>query len=511
MKEGPATNLQNPVRVVGRYALYEEIASGGMATVHFGRLLGPVGFSRTVAIKRLHPQFAKDPEFVSMFLDEARLAARIRHPNVVPTLDVVATAGELFLVMDYVQGESLSRLVRMARDMRVHIAPSMVATIMAGMLSGLHAAHEAKSERGEPLNIVHRDISPQNVLVGSDGIPRILDFGVAKAAGRIQTTREGQLKGKLAYMAPEQLEGDITRKVDIYAASVVMWEALTGQRLFTGDSEAAILGKVLSGTRVPPSSLMSGSREPPEVLRALDAVVLKGLERDPAGRFATARDMASEIERAIRLAPTGDVGEWVERTAKVALGTRAHKIAEIESSSSVNVQVDGILSAIQDGSDTIRPEPNSGAGQTPLESTSTQFERIQRQNAKTKIIWWGAVPTILVLGGLLAFASFARRPDVNGGRGTSDDNASRKEVLGRGELPSPPSATASSVEPAPTTSATTSATASSTQTVAPPRPTVRPTPRPTPPKPPATNNDDCKIPYTIDQKGMKHFKPQCLK
>src|SRR4051812_25689690 len=135
-------------RMVGRYILYGEIAAGGMATVHFGRLSGPVGFSRTVAIKRLHPQYAKDPEFVTMFLDEARLAGRIRHPNVVPTLDVVATDGEIFLVMEYVQGESLSRLTRGLREIGARIPPHMVVSIMAGVLHGLHAAHEAKDEQG---------------------------------------------------------------------------------------------------------------------------------------------------------------------------------------------------------------------------------------------------------------------------------------------------------------------------------------------------------------------------
>src|SRR5437870_1182907 len=161
--------VRSPIRIVGRYAIYNEIAAGGMATIHLGRLLGPVGFSRTVAIKRLHPQFAKDPEFVSMFLDEARLAARIRHPNVVPTLDVVATQGELFLVMEYVQGESLSRLGRVMRERKERILPRICASIMSGVLHGLHAAHEAHDERGEPLGIVHRDVSPHNVLVGGDG------------------------------------------------------------------------------------------------------------------------------------------------------------------------------------------------------------------------------------------------------------------------------------------------------------------------------------------------------
>src|SRR6185436_2991170 len=163
-----ATREKRPTRprLIGRYALFGEIASGGMATVHFGRLVGQVGFSRTVAIKRLHPQFAKDPEFVSMFLDEARLASRIQHPNVVTTLDIVNMPNEAFLVMEYVQGESLSKLVRSARKANEIPPPAHIASIVAGMLHGLHAAHEANSERREPLNIVHRDISPQNVLVG---------------------------------------------------------------------------------------------------------------------------------------------------------------------------------------------------------------------------------------------------------------------------------------------------------------------------------------------------------
>ncbi|MCA9588320.1 MAG: serine/threonine protein kinase, partial [Myxococcales bacterium] len=242
-------------RVVGRYALYGALAAGGMATVHLGRLLGPVGFSRTVAIKRLHAQFAADPEFVSMFLDEARVAARIRHPNVVPTLDVVTTDGELFLVMEYVPGESLAKLTRAVRERGERIPLPVMSAIMVGTLLGLHAAHEATDERGEPLHIVHRDVSPQNVLVGTDGVAKILDFGVAKAAGRIQTTREGQIKGKLAYMPPEQLRGgDVTRKCDVYAAGVMLWELLTGQRLFSGDNEGAVVARVLEGRIERPSS-----------------------------------------------------------------------------------------------------------------------------------------------------------------------------------------------------------------------------------------------------------------
>jgi serine/threonine-protein kinase len=297
-----------------------------MATVHFGRLLGVVGFSKTVAIKRLHPQLARDPEFVSMFLDEARLAARIRHPNVVSTLDVVATDRELFLVMEYVQGESLRHLERRAAEQGACIPPSIVATIMVGVLYGLHAAHEATNERGEALGIVHRDVSPQNVLVGVDGVPRVFDFGVAKAAGRAQTTREGQLKGKLAYMSPEQLMGSgIERASDVFAASAVLWEALVGRRLFKGDSEGEVVKLVLDAKVEPPSKFV------PDLPAKLDDIVLRGLARNPADRFATTREMARALEKAVPLAPTSEVGEFVEKLASTALAQRAARMAEIES------------------------------------------------------------------------------------------------------------------------------------------------------------------------------------
>jgi eukaryotic-like serine/threonine-protein kinase len=315
-------------QVIGRYALYGKLASGGMATVHLGRLIGPVGFSRTVAIKRMHAQFTENPDFVSMFIDEARLAARVRHPNVVPTVDVVATEGELFLVMEYVHGESLAKLLVRAGALDQRMPVPVVAAVLSGVLRGLHAAHEATNERGEPLGIVHRDVSPQNVIVGVDGVPRVLDFGVAKAAGRLHTTRDGSLKGKLAYMAPEQVRGEsLTRRCDIYAASVVLWESLTGRRLFGGDNEAAVLQNVLAGQVEPPSAFA------PEVPEALDAVVLRGLARDPAERFPTAREMAIEIEAAASVAIAPVVSAWVEQTAAEALAKQATWIAQIESAS----------------------------------------------------------------------------------------------------------------------------------------------------------------------------------
>ena len=376
------------VRVVGRYALYGAIAAGGMATVHLGRLLGPVGFSRTVAIKRLHAQFASDPEFVSMFLDEARLAARIRHPNVVPTLDVVATGGELFLVMDYVPGESIARLSRVLREQHQTIPQRILSAVMAGVLHGLHAAHEAKDERGDPLGIVHRDMSPQNVLVGVDGVARVLDFGVAKAAGRMQTTREGQIKGKLAYMPPEQLRGaEVSRGTDIYAAGVMLWELVTGQRLFSGDNEGAVVAKILEGRVEQPSKVVMrgigrGATLTDGYLRsveALDHTILKALAMKVEDRFATAREMALEIERKCPPATGSEVADWVELVAKDVLVSRAAMVAEIESSASMSIgDGQGHVQSVLSAKATLQPNhfPQAGvAASQPPNSTSTRLER----------------------------------------------------------------------------------------------------------------------------------------
>jgi serine/threonine protein kinase len=321
-------------RMLGRYALFDEIASGGMATVHLGRMLGPVGFSKTVAIKRLHPHLARDPEFVSMFLDEARLAARIQHPNVVGTLDVVAADGEVFLVLDYVQGESFSHLLKATRIKGVPIAPRVLGSILVNTLHGLHAAHEATDEHGRPLGIVHRDVSPQNILVGTDGVARVLDFGVAKAAGRLQSTRDGQLKGKLAYMAPEQIRGDeLDRRTDIYAAAAVLWEGCAGRRLIHGLNEGQVLAAVLAGGFPPPSSLNPAI--PPEV----DALVMRGLAMDPGARWSTARELAISLERTVGVASPYEVAEWVQSVAAETLAIRAARVREMESTSAVRVSL----------------------------------------------------------------------------------------------------------------------------------------------------------------------------
>jgi serine/threonine-protein kinase len=308
-----------------RYVLHDSIGSGGMATVHIGQLHAPLGFTRVVAIKRLHPALSHQAEFAAMLVDEARITARVRHLNVIPTLDVYVEGSECFLVMEYVEGESLAKLLRSASQAQAPVPLGVVSTILGGVLHGLHAAHVAKSGSGEPLKIIHRDVSPQNILVGSDGIARVFDFGVAKALGRLQQTRAGEFKGKLPYLAPEQFgEGAPDRRVDVYAASVTLWEALTARRLFDGASEEEVFGKILQ-SRVPaPSELRPGL--PP----ALDELVLRGLSRSPAGRFASAEEMALALEQAVPPASPREVSVWLHSLAGEALAKRAALVTEMD-------------------------------------------------------------------------------------------------------------------------------------------------------------------------------------
>ncbi|WP_437623032.1 serine/threonine-protein kinase [Sorangium sp. So ce1151] len=316
---------QGGALAVVRYLLFDEIGAGGMATVHLGRQLGSAGFRRTVAIKRLYPQFVRDPELVAMLLDEARVAARIRHPNVVSTVDVVSSGGEVLLVMEYVHGESLARLLRAATREGGAPPPRVACAVLAGALHGLHAAHEATAEDGAPLHLVHRDVSPHNVLVGEDGVARVLDFGVAQSAGRAQITRDGQLKGKIAYMSPEQIAGEpLDRRADVYAAGVVLWETLTGERLFEGRGEALSILRLLQAGVDPPSARRPGV--PPE----LEAITLRALAREPEDRYPTARAMALALEATGMAASTSEVGAWVAVFAGESLARRAALIAAIE-------------------------------------------------------------------------------------------------------------------------------------------------------------------------------------
>lgn len=468
------SNAPSPARSLGRYALHDEIASGGMAAVHLGRLLGPVGFARTVAIKRLHAQFAKDPAFVAMFLDEARLASRIRHPNVVPTLDVVSLEDELFLVMEYVHGDSLARLQRYARERREQIPVDIAVSIVSHALHGLHAAHEAKTERGNPLNIVHRDVSPQNILVGTDGIARVLDFGIAKASSRLQVTVEGQLKGKLAYMAPEQLEHqEVDRRVDVWATAVVLWELLAGRRLFNGDHPGRLMKSVLGDEIRKPSELA------PNVPAALDSIVMKGLERDSEKRWASAREMAVALEATGFIATQHAIGQWVERVVAESLATRSERIAEIEGTALTGPG--------------LTPGTVSKPTTLPTDGTFAATDRDIDPRPKRRTFAIAGAALLVLLAGVGIGTLLQPGASATGQSSSSSSSPSPITPL---PAPTPAPSPVAAPPPAPSPS---------------PSHSTKPAPKPTT-KPPQKHapSKACDPPYTVGKDGVKKPKLECL-
>ncbi len=337
-----ATHLDAPEsgepRSFGRYVLYAPIARGGMATIHMARLVGDDGFSRIVAAKRLHPQFTEDPDFVEMFRDEAEIASKVRHPNVVPVLDIVLDGEDVVLVQEYVHGVPLDRLFRASGVRGELIPPRIVAGIVAGVLAGLHSAHETTDVEGRALGIIHRDVSPQNVMVSTEGIPRLLDFGIAKAQSSAHVTRAGLLMGKIAYMAPEQLRSEtLTPAADVYSCGVVMWELLALRRMHTSRSQSQIFTAVLNSGA--PSLLEAlepvrerMSKERWDLITQLLPVVAKATAMRPEDRYASAAEMLRALLRVIPAAGALEIADWVKACGSEYLERRQLVLSRIEES-----------------------------------------------------------------------------------------------------------------------------------------------------------------------------------
>lgn len=303
-----------------RYELLVKIATGGTATVYVGRLRGSEGFSRLVAIKRAHPHLRDDPSARRMLVREATLASRIHHANVVPIHDVEQSDDELLLVMSYVEGGTLAELLEAASGDDVEPLPPEVALrIVIDACAGLSAVHELRDDDGRPLGLVHRDVSPQNVLVGVDGTSRLTDFGLAKVT-EVSTSSTAGVQGKVAYLAPEYVEGhEYTQAADVFSLAVVAWEALSGRRLFKGNSDADTLRRVVSEEA---PALSEACRDYDD---RLDAVLAEALDKDPAPRtqsVATLSQRIAEAARPIVPATHLEVGEAVRRLLKGALSRR---------------------------------------------------------------------------------------------------------------------------------------------------------------------------------------------
>lgn len=309
------------------YELLAELASGGMASVYIARQTGIARTERLVVVKRVHPHLLRMPKFREMFHDEARVASLVQHPNVARLLDVLDHDGELLIVLEYIESVSLSALQRSLREKGERLAPSVAVRIVSDVLEGLQAAHDAKDLRGEPLEIVHRDVSPQNIVVGSDGRSRLIDFGIAKASARLTETTGGNIKGKLSYMSPEQAKAsDVDRRSDLFSAGIVLHEALTGTRLFEADGTADgshVLLKILLDAIDPPSSIAH------DVPAELDAVVEKSLERVRDERYQSAAEFRNALIAAQAPAPIEDVAREVERVAGPTLAARRDELSRI--------------------------------------------------------------------------------------------------------------------------------------------------------------------------------------
>jgi serine/threonine-protein kinase len=385
---------------LGNYEPLLQLATGGMATVFVARQIGAAGFERLVVLKRVHPHLLADRDFYDMFRDEARVAAMLHHSNVVPVIDVVESEGELFLVMEYVDSVAFSTLMKAAADLGQRLPPAAVVRVVVDTLSGLHAAHDALDMRGNRLELVHRDVSPQNVIVGVDGSSRLIDFGVAKARHRLTETKSGSLKGKYGYMSPEQVKAQsVDRRADLFSAGVVLWEALTGARLFRGETEFDTIRRISEAPIPPPSSLA------PSVPAGLDAVALKALARDREQRFQTAAEFLEALESAYFPAPARDVaamvkaycGERIDRRRATLEGMLAGRIEPLSVSRMPVGNSDGELATSPSTPSSIKRLTEGHDHGTESQIAATHDAPVPRRSRWTlAVVGGGAVAVVAV-------------------------------------------------------------------------------------------------------------------
>ncbi len=287
-----AATSPSPWRPLGRYELGPRLATGGMAELYLARTPEVHGFRKYLAVKRILPKWADDHEFVEMFLDEARLAAQLDHPNVVHVHDIGEDGDGFYFTMDYVHGHDLAAIVRRAKARGTPLPWAAFVALGAAAAAGLHHAHERRGFDGRPLGIIHRDVSPTNILVSDEGVVKLVDFGIAKASTSRHSTRPSVRKGKMAYMSPEQCRGDaLDRRSDVFALGVVLYELATLGRAFDGEGEFAVMNQIVNHDLPPPSSRRA------DVPPAIDRLVLGAVNRDPEARPATARELQRALER----------------------------------------------------------------------------------------------------------------------------------------------------------------------------------------------------------------------
>ncbi len=349
----------------GRYQLLRKLAVGGMGEVWLARQKGPVGFEKLVVVKRLLPHLTEEQEFINMFFDEARIAALLNHPNIAQIYDLGEVSGEYYIAMEYVHGQNLRVVAQQALDLKGGMPLALKCRVLADSAAALDFAHRAKSPSGQPLSLIHRDVSPQNIILGFSGAVKLIDFGVAKAAGKLAKTATGVIKGKYAYMSPEQAKGeDLDARSDIFGLGIVFYEILASQRLFKRDNDTDTLKAVVYEKIAPPSAHAKG------IPKAVDAIVMKALERNRDDRYQTAGEMQLALE------------EFLVRQRLPA--TPAHLSAYMR-----ELFPD---EAVQDGTDNEPTESTSGSGEAISQPSMEVHEKPrpapappQRPPAKAKV------------------------------------------------------------------------------------------------------------------------------
>ena len=398
---------------VGDYEIVARLRSGGMATLFLARRIGASGFHKHVAIKMVHPHLAQDPTFVQMFVDEALLSAQIDHPNVVHVEELRQIDGNHFLVMEYVDGCSLALLMLelAKRERRLH--PDLGVHIAVRVADGLHAAHELSDSQGHSLGVVHRDVSPQNVLLAWKGHVKLIDFGVAKARDRSAQTTGASLKGKIRYMSPEQAFGrPIDRRADIYALGVVLWETLTMHRCFRSENDLALLEEVRHPQIPPPSTFAS------DITPEVDAAVMKALAVDPNDRYATARDFRRALIEAAPGSATLDASSLSEllhvvmedfiRKSRAVLPDSVSNLDPAELAARAVPQREALQSMTVSGTDLASfvdfrsAEPSAGTPGTPPPAAATHSKTASRGSTVPWIAGGLAVGALLAVVGALA-------------------------------------------------------------------------------------------------------------
>lgn len=410
-------------RVLGRYELLVPIAAGGMAQVWAARLRGARQFQKIVAIKTMLPKLSEDAQFEQMFLDEASLASQVRHPNAVETLDLGEEDGVLYLVMEWIEGVPLNQLMKTAKASG-GVPPAIAARIAMHTCAGLHAAHELRDDKGQLVGLVHRDVSPQNLLVTFDGVTKVVDFGVAKATalGGGATTA-GQVKGKISYMAPEQVLGEgLDRRADVFALGIVLYALTTGKHPFRRESEAATMYHICSGERVLAPSRVLASY-PPE----LEPIVLKALEKDRNNRYASCDEMLRALDGLpghLRVGSDADVGSYLR---SLFGDLRAEQRRRVEEAIvRADTASDPGLWPVPDPVSQVTGRESMGS-LTATNETADWLSRSKRNAVRNRIIG-GLGLIVLVLTSVVFFqatnqAPLAAAPPVEVGRQTNQPEA----------------------------------------------------------------------------------------